>query len=173
MIFNKNFCWCVGGERMLGFFFFSSVSLDTPLTEVFLGSQRPRKILFVFKRLAAVARMGKHLAKPDATPCSSLNNQSPFSEMKTEVCNDVMDCYRPKTEPVPVPRKSISEKKLLIHFYRRASDTANLKWFTQSSAVKWLKQKKKRKMFTLAYYAAVLKVRESLERGEVKASVLL
>lgn len=93
------------------FFFFSSVSLDTPLTEVFLGSQRPCKILFVFKRLAAVARMGKHLAKPDATPCSSLNNQSPFSEMKTEVCNDVMDCYKPKTEPVPVPRKSISEKK--------------------------------------------------------------
>lgn len=93
------------------FFSFSSVSLDTPLTEVFLGSQRPRKILFVFKRLVAVARMGKHLAKPDATPCSSLNNQSPFSEMKTEVCNDVMDCYKPKTEPVPVPRKSISEKK--------------------------------------------------------------
>lgn len=54
--------------------------------------------------------MGKHLAKLDATPCSSLNNQSPFSEMKTEVCNDVMDCYKPKTELVPVPRKSISEK---------------------------------------------------------------
>lgn len=114
--------------------------------------------------------MGKHLAKLDATPCSSMNNESPFSEMKTKVRNDVMNRYKPKTEPVPVPRKSISDKKKnkkkTSHtFSRRASDAANLKWFTQSQSVLW------RKMFTLAYYAAVLKVRESLERGEVKASV--
>lgn len=139
MIFNKNFCWCVGGERMLLFFFFSSVSLDTPLTEVFLGSQIPRKILFVFKRLAAVARMGKHLAKPDATPCSSLNNQSPFSEMKTEVWYVMMSwtVTSLKRSRFLFLVNPFLKKKLLIHFYRRASDTANLKWFTQSSAVKW------------------------------------
>lgn len=61
--------------------------------------------------VAAVSHTGKHLTERDATPCSSLNNESPFSEMKTEVCDDVMDCCKPKTEPVPVPRKSFSEKK--------------------------------------------------------------
>lgn len=61
--------------------------------------------------VAAVGHTGKHLTKRDATPCSSLNNESPFSEMKTEVCDDVMDCCKPKMEPVPVPRKSFSEKK--------------------------------------------------------------
>lgn len=137
------------------FFFFSSVSWDLlsakKLLGLKIGGSRKRQCIFFFffNEIVMLVHMGKHLRKPDGTLCSSLNHESPFSELTTEVRNNVTDCYKPKMEPVPVPRKSISgkteknQKPTSLAFQWRTSNSAYLKWFTQSCEVRREKEKKR------------------------------
>lgn len=101
------------------FFFPALLSVQTNCSPKLLFGETHCKTwsnIFAFKMVAAISHTGKQLTKRDAPPPrGSLNNESPFSEMKTEVCDDVMHCYKPKTEPVPVPRKSISKKNNISH----------------------------------------------------------